>query len=341
MTYRYVPVLRPKRGERNALRDLSPAARKDVVPLFLLTPEKYVGKKATQKRPAVSPPNRLVSEIEAAWGTLPFYLDASMLPYAGGPHPLTAIAARARARQLNLIPATWRGANPQYQQAVNAVVSADRRGVALRLGLQSFSSAATWINQWNHPLNRTDLLVDVGNNVEMVDALGNALDANFANLTQANRWQTVTLIGTSRPDNFQGWLAGLRTIKRIEWTLWQRLSNALSYRLHYGDYATVPFTPAPSGIRYGYPINVVYTLRTSFLVCRGVSTTGIGAVDPKPQLTGHARNIVAYPKRGSLANCWADREIDAIATGQDPKYLEHWVRIGVNRHIELVRSRLP
>jgi hypothetical protein len=65
-------------------------------------------------------------------------------------------------------------------------------------------------------------------------------------------------------------------------------------------------------------------------------------VDMDVQLLGHARTIRGYAGRGALTHCWGDEKIDRIAARTDgPGNLETWVQIGVNRHIELVRSRLP
>jgi hypothetical protein len=179
--------------------------------------------------------------------------------------------------------------------------------------------------------------------VGTVAALGAAVTHTFATLHAANQWRTVTVSGTSMPENFSGYVAGLHTIARAEWNLWQGLAAAaLPYRIDYGDYATVATVPAPAGIAWGYPINVKYTLNTDFLICRGVGTTGYGGVDMDRQLLGHAGRIVAYPTRGRIATCWADQKIEDIVSGRDsPGNLESWVQISVSRHIELVRSRLP
>jgi hypothetical protein len=265
-------------------------------------------------------------------------------PEAQVKHPAIAIAARARAGGLNLTPATSLIAPSNYQQAVSLIVNTDNRGVGLRVGLQGLTSAANWIANWPHPVHQTDLLVDLGNSMITVAALGNVVIGQvFANLHQAGNWRTVTIIGTSMPDSFQGWLAGLRTIPRLEWSLWQSLSNAgLPYRIDYGDYATIPVNPAPGGIAWGFPISVRYTLDGEFLICRGVNTAGLGGIDMNPQLINHAQQIVGYPQRGPLASCWADTEIDTIAANSSgPGGLEHWVQLGVNRHVEMVRSVLP
>src|SRR4051812_17859894 len=115
-------MLRWKRGEKIGLQQLSPTARQDVVPLFLLGTEQFVGKKATKQKPAVAAPAVFVKEMQSIWGTARFYLEASALPPTGGAHqPVEQIAAAARAAGLQLIPATRLTASPVYHAAVQKI----------------------------------------------------------------------------------------------------------------------------------------------------------------------------------------------------------------------------
>jgi hypothetical protein len=193
------------------------------------------------------------------------------------------------------------------------------------------------------PLSDVDLIADFSSDIGTVAALGPALDTAFATLHAGTTWRSVTVAGTSMPDNFTGVTAGTYSIPRREFSLWQHLSGVgLPYELDYGDYATVPVNAPPSNIRWGFPINVKYTREADFLICRGVGTTGFGGVDMDVQLLGHAQTIVGAPNRAPLAHCWADGQIDQIAAGSiGPGNLESWVRLSVNRHIERVRASLP
>jgi hypothetical protein len=343
--FRYVPVLRWKRGEKVGLRNVSEEGRQDVVPLFVVASDRYVGKKATQSSPVgVAAADLFAQEMLDILGATLFFLDASTLPRgANGQHPIIDIGASARVRGLSLIPTTRLDASILYQQTVRSIVDIDGRGVGLRVDLQGMTSAASWVGAWPFALQDTDLLVDFADNVGTVAALGDSINSAFANLYQAGNWRTVTVIGSSMPENFTGYQAGLYTIPRSELLLWQQLANAnLSYRIDYGDYATVPTIPAPVGIAWGFPINAKYTIDADFLICRGVNTTGLGGVDMDEQLMQHANSIVQFAQRGPLAQCWADARIDRIAARTTPPgNLEAWVQIGVNRHVELTRLRLP
>lgn len=343
MPIRYVPILRWMRGERIALQHLSLQGKADVCPLFVLAPKQYVGKKPTKANAAIPAPNLMASEIMTAWGTGQFFLDATGLSSANtAHHQILDIAAACRAIGLSLIPGTRLGAPAAYQNAVAAIAAADHRGICLRVDIAQMTSAAQWQPQMPFPPNQTDLIVDLADNVQPTAALGNVVVQAFQNLHLGPNWRSVTIAGTSMPENFQGMPAGVHLIPRRERALWNAIVGHVPYILGYGDYATVPFTPPPSGIAWGFPINVRYTLADDFLICRGVGTTGFGGVELAPQLILHADRIMQHAARGALAHCWADHAIDNIALSiAGPQGLEHWVQIGVNRHIELVRHQLP
>jgi hypothetical protein len=209
--------------------------------------------------------------------------------------------------------------------------------------MQEAFSLNTWLHQWPFPTSRTDLIIDFGENVAIAASLGTALDIMFQGINSLGIWRSVTMAGTSLPQNFTGYTAGQHLIPRVEARLWNRLASLpLPYQLDYGDFTSVTPGVTPANIAWGYPINVKYTLPDSFLILRGVRTTGPNAVDMDIQLRGHASGIVAHPARNLLANIWSDDTIDQIAAGAvGTKTLEHWVQLGVNRHIELMHAILP
>jgi hypothetical protein len=343
MSIRYIPNLRWKRGEKNALSDLTTSSKTGIWPLFLLGADQFKPRKATKTKPPVPASVIVATDIQSIWGQSPFYLDASPISPTPGSHRFIDIASECRSLGLNLIPATRLGVHSDYENAVLKTASTDGRGVCLRIDLQEMTTMASWVSAWPVPMSETDILVDFGDQVTQVAALGPSLNHAFQTMYQGNAWRSATIAGTSMPENFMGLNAGLHTIDRREKKLWEQLTTSgLPFNLNYGDYASVTTAAPPPGIAWGYPISVRYTLDDAFLICRGVRTMGAGSKDMDIQLVGHAQSINKYPGRHPLGHCWADIEIDAIAArSSKPQGLEHWVRIGVNRHIELVRATLP
>jgi hypothetical protein len=344
MHYKYRPILRWKRGEKRCIKAISATMAKDVLPLITVTEDTFSDQPETTRSEAVPASVLFADDVFKHWGARPFYLDASEIPApAKGVHSLIDTAKHCRELGARLTPATTLNTSDRYEAAVLNVAQANSCGVALTVSLREFTSAERWVPSWSHPLGETDLILDLADKVATVADLGSALELAFRNLHRGTEWRSVTVAGTSMPDNFADYdTDDTHTIERAEWTLWQHLiSLSLPYRLDYGDYATVAINPAPEGIRWGYPISVRYTLPTQFLICRGVRTRGEGARELDEQLIAHANTIVRYKKRSRL-QCWADETIDKIAAEREkPGNLENWVKIAVNRHIARVRNDIP
>jgi len=342
MPYRYIPILRWKGGEQGAIKRVSEAGIRDVIPLVVLTPITYKEQKETITREEIPAAELFAQSLYKHWGSRPFFLDASRVEPTAT-HPLIAIARACHSRGANLIPATKLGAGKAYDDAVKLVAAAHGRNVALRVALRELTSAKDWLATWPHALGDTDLIADFEDSVETVVALGDLVDQAFRGLHEGDRWRSVTIAGTSIPENFAGLAPGLSLLARHERLLWERLVDAkLPYRLDFGDYATQSTRPPPTAPKWGFPINVRYTLPSHVLVCRGVSTTrGEQAKEMSDQLVGHARSIVSYKDRHRIG-CWADEMIDKIAKkNEKPGNLETWVKLSINRHIELVRATTP
>ncbi len=345
MHYRYIPILKWKRGERRAIKAVTPEIATGVCPLITLTEETFKDQPETATSESIPASLLFADEIYKHWGSRPFFLNASMIQAsAGGIHPLIDTAERCRRLGAKLTPATPLTPSAAYEAAVSNVTQTDNRGVALSVTLAEFTRAAQWLPSWPHALNQTDLILDLADKVAMIADLGSVLEMAFRSLPRGIEWRSVTVAGTSMPANFITFdKDAIHLIDRKEWTLWQHLiSLSLPYRLDYGDYATTAaIMLPPPDLSWGFPINVRYTLPTEFLVCRGVRTRGEGARDLEKQLIAHATVIERYGRRSRLS-CWADETIDKIAAmEQKPEGLEHWVRIAVNRHITRVRTDMP
>ncbi len=315
MKYRYIPILKWKRGERRGIKAATPDMAKNVCPLIVVTEETFADQAETTRSEAMSASFLFAHELFKHWGARPFYLDASAIPaLPKGIHPLIETAKQCRGLKARLTPATTLAANAAYEAAVLEVARTDDCGVALRVDVREFTSAAQWLPGWPHALNQTDLILDLADKVSGFADLGPVLEMAFRSLQRGTEWRSVTVAGTSMPANFGEYEKDdVHLIDRKEWTLWQHLiSLSLPYRLDYGDYATVAIAPPPSDMGWGFPINVRYTLPMQFLICRGVRTRGEGARDMDKQLIAHAKTIVKYEKRSRL-NCWADETIDKIA----------------------------
>lgn len=350
----YMPLLRWKRGEQVALAALNDSTKANMTPLIMLANEQFKHRKATAKIEAKTAAKAFCDEVQSVWGESEFKLYAGDLvpPGDDDENPLLAIGAAALEAGLSLVPVVRLDDEDDYQIAAAEVANAGSGAIGLRITLAQMGDAAEWIDTVT-PEN-TDLIVDFADNIGVAATLGGVLADAFAQLHSGPTWRSVTIAGSSIPDDFTGIAAGPHRISRQELAIWRALrKRSLPYPLFFGDYATISPNARAPGVRWGYPINVKYTLKEDFLVCRGIRTLGlpprkdgkpakkVPTMDMGPQLIGHANLIVDLSDRNPLANCWGDAQIDKIASGEiGPSGLAEWVQYSVNRHIELTVPQL-
>lgn len=342
VNYIYRPILRWKRGEKNALYSLQNSTKPGVKPIITLDADQYKASRQTKSAQSVPAAEHFVNEIKYYWGYNEFYLDASGLNITHTQnHPIIDIANHAIKNGVKLIPMAKLNSNSQYINAVIYASSILNTGAALRIDLAGMTSALNWSQNWPIPTSNTDVVVDFANNIINTLSLGPILNQAFQAFNFGAQCRSVTVASTSMLDNFSGYSNGLYTLPRDEITLWNQVSQNAPFSIDFGDYATIACAAPPANIRWGYPITVKYTLPSEFLICRGLPTTGINAVDMDIQLKSHANSICNYQNRFYLSHCWADNHIDQIALGaESPGNLETWVSLSVNRHIEITRHTL-
>lgn len=123
----YVPILRWKRAEWVAFRNMYEADRIGLTPLIELTPKDFTSwnpRNATDVNKVLS---QKAIEIHENWGRAPFFVDLWLLQQGlhsvNGIHPIVVLGNEARIRQLSLIPVTGLKRNNDYQSAAGSVVS--------------------------------------------------------------------------------------------------------------------------------------------------------------------------------------------------------------------------
>ena len=137
MRYRYIPILRWKRGEKRGIKAVSEAMAQDVCPLIAVTEETFADQPETSRSEVVSATFLFADEVFKHWGARPFYLDASEIqPSTTGTHPLLDTAKQCRELGARLTPATTLRASESYEAAVLNVAQTDACGVALTINLR-------------------------------------------------------------------------------------------------------------------------------------------------------------------------------------------------------------
>lgn len=348
----YVPVLRCKKAECMALRELSAEDRAHVTPLIEIPRTAFVpvrrrsSRKSKPKDPA-KVVHALVHGLKQAWGDHPLLLDVGLLKAGfriGDSLPLEAFAGEARKQSLEIVPvASIRASEPQ-RGVLRRVAST--RGVCLRLKeldllLPDFLNRLREFHRdiKVHP-RRTDLVIDFEECYE-----GGPSYASICETIPAlDQWRSFTIVSGAFAKNLAGYpMNTVSSRRRADWIRWLEQSQNgtnLPRRPNYGDY-TIQFArylePKP-GSRPS--ASVRYALPNEWLILRG-EWPGKENGPGREQYTMWAQVLLGRDDFSGEAFSAGDAYIAARARDEShPGDPMEWLFAGINRHITLTLRQL-
>lgn len=206
----YVPVLKWRQGEYQALMRLHAATKAQVMPLIEVTPPEWDFETHKIKKTIDSQLAPFASRLEKKWGTRPAFLDTSFLdPVArmiGGVHPLTYLLDGVRSRAGTVTPVTSPGRDLAHYNAVASAVATDGRGVAVRVSLDDIAdpgfptTLASLVGSLGAVLPQTDLIIDLAaKNFEPLADLTALVSALLQSSPVYVQVRSLILVGTSFP----------------------------------------------------------------------------------------------------------------------------------------------
>jgi hypothetical protein len=331
MVFRYVPLLRAKAGEANALLNLTPAAKARMFPILHL---------------ASSVPGTLVARIGQAWAGRTLALDG-LFNYdatASGAD-MQAVFQGLTAAGVTVVPSVEYGAPLGYMQVVGPLAQGAGTGLVVKVRLGQLQAVTAWLGGGGWQPQDVDLVIIAGHIAEFgAGVLNDLVLHSIQGLPNPQGWRSVTLAGSAAPKDMSTLGLGVNLVPRLDWQLWQVTQMLAPFQVDYGDYgiAHPDMTEPPGYVMGNATVSVRYTLDDDWLIIKGRPVTGNNGIPMPAQYLGHAQTLVAQPAFGGLVGCWGDARIQSIPlVGGRPGNRQSWVEIGVNRHLSLVADRLP
>ncbi len=344
----YVPVLKWRQGEYQALMRLHETHRQHVVPLIEVTPPEWDFEEGRPKKTLAQQLEPFASRLKVKWGSQPAFLDTHLLKptdrMPGGLHPLTYLLEGTRADGAQLIPVTGLERDVAHYDAVRAAASLDEFGIAVRCSLDEiadpdFSTSFTSVvGHLGVGPSDVDLIVDLAaKNFEPLNDLVDLVSALFQSDPVYGQVRSLILIGTSFPNSMGDIKGPSQTVPRMEWKLYKQLVAGLPADFQpptFGDY-TISSADIPGGdMRLLKPAaSVRYTIDDAWLITKGSNVRDNGF----EQFRDRCGDVVASGKAlppgysaGSdyVRGCHAKTE----KTGN----LTTWRWVGTNHHITKV-----
>jgi hypothetical protein len=334
-SYHYVPILKVKRGEKQALEAMNPGLKELMTPLLELV-------ERMDKTPKEHRSTALQKLAHSLNGYRRCFLDIRAID-GDGAASARALLSEAEEDGLFFTPVIGL---KRPAAVIQELLAHRSKGVALRLARRDFEEGRVEhcleeVEALNLEPSDIDLIVDLGTIADLVLAGARRFALLFLNSVPAQEeWRTFTLSASAFPKSMGGVPSkAYALVERIEWTLWKELrerqgrlptysDSAIQHPSGVEDFDFTTMTPSAS-IRYAVP--------GDWLLIKGQSTKKVPAIEQFPEL---ALRLVegenASHFRGE-AHCRGCAWIGAAADGE-PGFGSAgvWRRIGTTHHLTTV-----
>jgi len=328
----YRPMLKTKKGETDALSNLTSEASGKTHPIFVMVP---------------SPPQKFGEKLASSWGGLPVAMHGDYNAQANGTTQYFVDSFNeAGENGVPIIPAFSVNDDQCYIDEAGKLFNKYGPGSVVVASFTDLNTVGSWVDRQGWPKNEIDLVIDLHDISQVPEGIleTSVPPALQSNISNPPGWRSVTLSGFSAPLDF-GSVQGPRTeLYRLEWLLWQSVSKKLPWTLDYGDKGpTSPVLDDPPGEAMAKAtVSVRYTAEDRWILLKGNPTTGKNGRPMSDQYLEHANNLVSDANFNKLDFCWADDYIREIANGNySTGNRPIWASIMINRHLELVGNKIP
>jgi len=280
----YVPILKWKRAEQNALGALSDAQKRDITPLiqFVMPKPKssdspqrqfaFVTEKFREKMPQLS------QQILKSWGFSPIFFDVSLLyttPLKA--ECVQAVMASGHSLGMGLIPVLHLDDDTELRDTIRSSAQKCSSGICLRLiphdldNIAQLNGEIKSFLKWSHLAEAdVDLLVDTKEIKE------DGSYAAYVNASQRiynlSRWRTFIFASGAFPEDLMQYkIDEENLVPRVDWKNWlnQLRGNDAVRKPTYADY-TIQHPIYKETSQFFHPTTSIrYALKDAWLIMKG------------------------------------------------------------------------
>ncbi len=365
----YVPILRWKTAEKEALKELTEKDRLIITPLLELimparkrlkrgeakkTPEEYKTQSIEKLKGTL--PN-LPKEILKYWGNSPIFIDLNLLTSGAlQKWGYTEIMSKGPAIGSRVIPVIRINSDIDVEGTIIKIIKQYESGVCLRILRADLSSnkLATSINEF---IKRNDLKheqVDLLVDFELVEGMPqeeySKIVKSINNIPDLIRWRTFTVAGGAFPFDLSRFSPhATYRIPRSDWAYWLKeiYSGTQKRKPAFADYTIqhpIYTEPNPEA---NPSASIRYSGESEWVIMRGEALHKIdkdGNEGPgHSQYPSHAQLLMSQPEYKGKGFSYGDayiaekgEDVDTPNTGSP----RTWLRAGVNHHLVLVANQI-
>lgn len=342
-SHTYVPSLRWRMGEYQALYRLSDDAKERIVP-FIVVPEiefdfeEWAPKKTLQGHVASFP-----KRFKDKWGMRPAWIDVHSKIQSqimdDGKLPIAYVFDELRKVGNNAVPITSLDSTQAINSAVATMAKSDERGIGIRVRIEHImkpgckAAIDVLMTKIGVDPGQTDLVVDLGApNYEPYADFADGLIAAMSTFGDLSMFRSYIVMGSAFPQTIALDKPG-GDLPRHDWLFYRTLIGKLNKNArvpNYGDYTIVnpEFTPRDMRrIKSGG--RVVYTESNTWCVRKG------GAFRDNPaQMHDHCKYILTSGKfRGENFSEGDDFIAKCANKVVKPSNQPRWKQVAISHHI--------
>ena len=345
----YVPALRWRLGEYQAILRLKSAVKDQIMPLICIPEVEFDFELQQPKKTIHEHVNPFLSRYHKKWGTRPAWISLNDSIAVGrmddGRHVFDFIFDGIRPHDARAVPALSLTSDSDTVAAASRAIARDGQGVGLLVRLEDLMTGGTRNEIVNLtktlavPLEETDLIIDLRSpNFQPYKTFARALIAALRCVSDLNVYRNFVLVSTAIPKSFKDVAGGTDAIPRHDWLFYQVLLNDMPVEMRrpvYGDYTIVhPDFVALDMRKIKSAGKVIYTTAKTWATRKG------GAFrDDREQMHTHCGAIVRgteFQFRGATFSS-GDSYIAKCAIHQEsPSNLSRWKEVAINHHITAV-----
>ncbi len=326
----YIPVMRWRQAEIDALRNLFDRDREVITPLIEILPSMGGGFQT------------IVRDIGRNWGFTPFFVDLVQLEpslrLSDGTHPFVLLGREAKSLRLPMIPVTALSRDSAYQEAVRAAVDSSKHGACIRINLADLDdprfpfSLLRLVSSCKLVPKQVDLIVDVA----IIDEASISFAELLSGIPDLLKWRTLTVLSGAFPKDLSLLEKNSQhELKRFDWLNWiSEIRRGVAKRLPaFGDYTIQhpEFSPPKKGLNPSASIR--YTASEHWVIMRGEGLRNEGG----PGNDQYPANATLLAERSEFCGegfSFGDKYVRRVSNdGRKPGTPTTWLCAGINHHI--------
>lgn len=345
----YVPVLRWRLGEYQALLRLKPEIKNRIMPLIVIPPIEFDFEQRRPKKSVDDHVCRFGDRYEKKWGRRPAWISLDESIAKGrmndGSHIFDFVFNGIRYYGANAAPAVRLSSDSDTLAAAARAIARDLQGVGIIVRLEDLMSQTArkkivrLLKTLSVPLALADLIIDLGApNFQPYETFAAALIGELRQLGDLSVYRNFVLVSSAIPPSLKNVARGTDSIPRHDWLFYHVLAGKMPSEMRrpvYGDHTTIH----PDFVALDFRMiksagKVVYTAANKW-----VTRKGRAFQTDRKQMHSHCATIVKdaeFQFRGANFSAGDSYIAECAVRKEGPSNLSRWKEVAINHHISVV-----